>query len=179
MQGSMPVVMHDPDVSRRMHGSTCMDARTEPGPLPRRTRRSRPVSQPSVIQPPAGRYGPDRTARRRPAWLVPAAVVALLAAVVIVWLGTSALRDPVQWQDVGFSIAGPERIDVTFEVTKDAAATVRCDVTALSRSFAQVGIASVELGPATDRVQRVTLPVATAELAVTGTVDACVVVGSR
>ena len=179
MQGSMPVVMHDPDVSRRTHGSTCMDAHTEPGPLPRRTRRSRPVSQPNVIQPPAGRYGPDRTARRRPAWLVPAAVVALLAAVVIVWLGTSALRDPVQWQDVGFSIAGPERIDVTFDVTKDVAATVRCDVTALSRSFAQVGIASVKLGPATDRVQRVTLPVATAELAVTGTVDTCVVVGRR
>ncbi|HEX5331897.1 MAG TPA: DUF4307 domain-containing protein [Cellulomonas sp.] len=137
------------------------------------------MSQPSVIQPPAGRYGPDRSERRRPAWLVPAAVATLLAAVVIAWLGTSALRDPVQWQDVGFSIAGPERIDVTFEVTKDPAATVRCDVTALSRSFTEVGIGSVELGPSADRVQRVTVQVATAELAVTGTVDTCVVVGSR
>ncbi|HEX7806765.1 MAG TPA: DUF4307 domain-containing protein [Cellulomonas sp.] len=138
------------------------------------------MSQPSVIQPPAGRYGPDRSEqRRRPAWLVPAVVVTLLAAVVIAWLGTGALRDPVQWQDVGFSIAGPERIDVTFEVTKDPAATVRCDVTALSRSFTEVGIGSVELGPSADRVQRITVPVATAELAVTGTVKTCVVESSR
>jgi uncharacterized membrane protein len=137
------------------------------------------VSQPSVVEPPAGRYGPDRATAGRPAWLVPAAVVSLLAAVVLVWLGTSTLRDPVQWQDVGFSIAGPERIDVTFEVTKDAGATVRCDVKALSTSFTEVGIQSVELGPSADRVQRVTVAVATAELAVTGTVDTCSVVGSR
>jgi len=137
------------------------------------------VSQPSVAQPPAGRYGPTRAAGRRPAWVVPAGVVAVLAAVVLVWLGTSDLRDPVQWQDVGFSIAGPERIDVTFEVTKDPGATVRCAVKALSRSFTEVGIGSVELGPSADRVQRVTVTVATAELAVTGTVDTCAVVGSR
>ncbi|MGV8978176.1 MAG: DUF4307 domain-containing protein [Cellulomonas sp.] len=137
------------------------------------------MSQPSVIGPPAGRYGPDRTTRRRPAWLVPAGVVTLLAGAVIVWLGTSALREPVVWQDVGFSIVGPERIDVTFEVTKNPATAVRCDVTALSRSFTEVGVASVEVGPSTDRVQRFTVPVATAELAVTGTVDTCVVTGSR
>jgi hypothetical protein len=136
------------------------------------------VSQPSVAQPPAGRYGPERATGRRPAWLVPAAVVALLAAVVVVWLGTSDMRDPVQWQDIGFSIAGPESIDVTFEVTKDPGATVRCDVTALSRSFAEVGILPVEIGPSAARVQRVTATVATAELAVTGTVDTCVVVGN-
>lgn len=135
------------------------------------------MSQPSVTQPPAGRYGPDRAARRRPAWLVPAAIVTLVAAVAVVWLGAGTLDDPVQWQDVGFSIVGPERIDVTFEVTKDPAATVRCDVTALSRSFAEVGVGSVELGPSADHVQRVTVEVATAELAVTGTVDTCVVVG--
>ena len=137
------------------------------------------MSQPSVARPPAGRYGPTRAAGRRPAWVVPAGVAALLAAVVLVWLGTSDLRDPVQWQDVGFSIAGPERIDVTFEVTKDPGATVRCAVKALSRSFTEVGVGSVELGPSADRVQRVTVTVATAELAVTGTVDTCAVVGSR
>lgn len=136
------------------------------------------VSQPGVAAPPAGRYGPDRSARRRPAWLVPAVLAALLAAGVIAWLGTAALRDPVQWQDVGFAIAGPDRIDVTFEVTKDPAATVRCDVTAMSKSFTEVGVGSVELGPSDARVQRVTVPVATAELAVTGTVHTCVVVAT-
>ena len=90
---------------------------------------------------------------------------------------------PAAHRDAGamdrLGIAGPERIDVTFEVTKDPAATVRCDVTALSRSFTEVGIGSVELGPSADRVQRITVPVATAELAVTGTVKTCVVESSR
>ena len=136
------------------------------------------MSQPSTIQPPAGRYGSDSTSGGRPAWFAPAVVLAVLAAVVIAWLGVSTLRDPVQWQDVGFSITGPESIDVTFQVTKDPGATARCQVRALSRSFAEVGVRSVDVGPSADRAQRVTVRIATSELAVTGTVGRCTVVGS-
>jgi hypothetical protein len=136
------------------------------------------VSQPSAIQPPAGRYGPERAAGRRPAWLVPAVVVGVLAAAVLVWLGITTFRDPVQWQDVGFSITGPESIDVTFQVTKAPGATVRCRVRALNKGFAEVGVLPVDIGPSSERVQRLTVTVRTAELAVTGTVDTCTVVGS-
>jgi hypothetical protein len=107
---------------------------------------------------------------------VPAAIAAVLATALLAWLGIRLFRDPVQWQDVGFSIAGPESIDVTFQVTKDPGATVRCQVKALNESFAEVGVLPVDVGPSSGRVQRLTVTVRTAELAVTGTVDTCSVV---
>jgi hypothetical protein len=97
----------------------------------------------------------------------------ILATAGFVWLASGVTRDPVQWQDVGFSITGPERIDVTFEVTKDPEDTARCRIRALSRSYAEVGVLEVDLGPASERVQRFTVTLATSELAVTGTVEGC------
>jgi hypothetical protein len=129
-----------------------------------------------VVQPPAGRYGRERTTTGRPAWIVPAVIASIAAAALIAWLGIRLFSDPVQWQDVGFSITGPESIDVTFQVTKDPGATVRCQVKALNKSFAEVGVLPVDVGPSSGRAQRVTATVRTAELAVTGTVDSCSVV---
>lgn len=94
------------------------------------------------------------------------------------WLGYETMRDPVQWKPVGFSVKGPERIDVTFDVTKDTDATVTCTVVALSSGYAEVGVRTVTLGPSAHRTERYTTTVATQELAVTGEVNLCTVVST-
>lgn len=152
-------------------------ARTGARPTERQTQVTQPSptlpgpTPPGPTLPPAGRYGPTTRARR--AWVAPAVVLGILATAAFVWLASGVTRDPVQWQDVGFSITGPESIDVTFEVTKDPEDTARCRIRALSRSYAEVGVLEVDLGPASESVQRFTVTLATSELAVTGTVEGC------
>lgn len=122
---------------------------------------------------PAGRYGPESTARTRLWQRVGLAALILAALAVIAWVGSGLLRDPVQWRDVGFHVNGPESIDVTFEVTKDTGASAQCSVEALSQSYAQVGVMEVTIGPGETRTQRVTVTVPTSELATTGVVSGC------
>lgn len=127
---------------------------------------------------PPGRYSrPASRGRRRAARLALAGLVVVVLAVVG-WLGYETMRDPVQWKPVGFSVKGPDRIDVTFDVTKDTDATVTCTVVALSSGYAEVGVRTVTLGPSEHRTQRYTATVATQELAVTGEVNLCSVVTS-
>ena len=124
----------------------------------------------------AGRYGPAATARSRRVTVAAAAIGSAVAAALIVWIGAGVLRDPVQWRDVGFSIQGPDRVEVTFDLIKAQAATVECTVHALNKGFAEVGVIRMTAGPASGRVVRHTVTVATQELAVTGVVDTCRVV---
>ncbi|RYV50500.1 DUF4307 domain-containing protein [Pengzhenrongella frigida] len=125
---------------------------------------------------PARRYGPEPTARRKRSIVVGLAVGGAVATALGIWIGIGVLQDPVQWKDVGFSVEGPERIDVTFDVIKDPAATAECTVHALNQGFAEVGLARVTVGPGTTRIHRETVPVATQELAVTGLVETCAIV---
>lgn len=127
-------------------------------------------------RPPAGRYGPEPTARRRVWTRVGLAAVVLAALAVVAWLGWGVLRDPVQWRDVGFHVDGATSVDVTFDVTKATTATVTCRVVGLSQSYGHVGVKDVTVGPGGSRTQRVTVTVPTAETAVSGTVTGCDVV---
>jgi len=131
------------------------------------------VTETSAPTPPAGRYGPEPTDRSRRLRLAGLVVVVLAAVAVIAWLGIGTLRDPVQWKDIGYRVDGATSVDVTFDVTKAPAATVTCRVQALSQSYAQVGLRSVDVGPGDTATQRVTVTVPTAEPAVTGTVETC------
>lgn len=126
-----------------------------------------------MSDPIAGRYGPVRTARGRRGIVVAAVLGGALVVALLVWIGAGLLRDPVQWRDVGFVVQGADRVEVTFDVVKDPAATAECTIHALSSSFAEVGVISTTVGPAPDRVERHTVTVATSELAVTGVVDSC------
>lgn len=123
--------------------------------------------------PPAGRYGPPPTARAALARRAGLTALILAAVALLTWLGLGALRDPVQWRDVGFHVDGATSVDVTFDVTKDVAATVTCRVEALSQDYAQVGVQDVVVGPGTTSTQRVTVTVPTSQAAVTGTVRSC------
>jgi len=134
-----------------------------------------PVDDTATV--PEGRYGrPPTLARRRQVRL---ALVGLIVAAVavIAWVGSGVLRDPVQWTPVGYDVKGPDRIDVTFDVTKAPASTVRCTVVALSSGFTQVGVKTVTIGPAAKSSQRYTATLSTQELAVTGEVSTCELVG--
>ena len=131
------------------------------------------MSQTSAPRTPAGRYGPEPSARRRGLARAATVVLGLLAVAGAVWIGLGTGNAPVTWDDVGYSVRGPERVDVTFRVTMDPGATARCTVTALSSSYAEVGVVTVDVGPADGGTVERTVRVATQELAVTGVVDRC------
>jgi hypothetical protein len=124
------------------------------------------------VRPPAGRYGPERAHGRSRAIIGWGALGALIL-VVIVWVGGGALQDPVQWKSVGFDVADASSTEVTFDVTKAKDASASCRVRALSQSFGEVGVRTVEVGPASTDTVRVTVTVPTAELAVSGEVQGC------
>ncbi|MFD2793305.1 DUF4307 domain-containing protein [Promicromonospora vindobonensis] len=82
-------------------------------------------------------------------------------------------RDPVTFTDVGFSVTSAEAVDVTFDVSMPPGTEAVCTVTALSKSYAEVGAVDVEVGPDSARTTRHTVTIATTELATTGVVDSC------
>ncbi|QCB94383.1 DUF4307 domain-containing protein [Cellulomonas shaoxiangyii] len=122
---------------------------------------------------PVGRYGPEPTAatRRAQRWAMAALVV--VAMLVLGWIGSGVLRDPVQWKTIGFRVDGAASTQVTFDVTTDPGVGATCRVQALSSSYAQVGVLDVEVPPAAERTRRVTVTVPTVQEAVSATVDAC------
>ena len=135
-----------------------------------------PSADVPALRPPPGRYGPPPTARRRRLARLGMGALGALAVVVAVWIGVGTGTAEVTWDDVGYSVRGPDRVDVTFRVVKDPGATARCTVTALSTSYAEVGVVDVTVGPADARTVEQTATVATQELAVTGVVDGCEIV---
>ena len=126
-------------------------------------------------RPPVGRYGPEPTQGVRRWHRVALAALVLAAVAVAAWVGAGVLRDPVQWRDVGYHVDDATSIQVTFDVTKDVAASATCRVQALSKSYAQVGVHDVVVGPGATRTLRVTVEVTTSERAVTGTVTRCTI----
>ncbi|MCP2264447.1 DUF4307 domain-containing protein [Promicromonospora thailandica] len=147
--------------------------------LAERYGRSRPV--PRAAGRPAGDDDPwdeSDDVRPRPKLSVGARVAvatALAAGVAIAaWFTiVDTRRDPVTFTDVGFSVASAEEVDVTFDVSMPPGTAAVCTVTALSRSYAEVGAVDVEVGPAQERTTRHTVTIATTELATTGLVDHC------
>ena len=105
-----------------------------------------------------------------------ATVLALTAGVAIAaWFTiVDTQRDPVTFTDVGFSVQGPEAIEVTFDVSKPPGDEAVCTVTALGASFAEVGAVDVDVPADAARTTRQTVTIETTELATTGVVDRCV-----
>ena len=124
-------------------------------------------------RPPVGRYGPEPTAATRRLQRVGLAALVVVAMIVLAWVGSGVLRDPVQWRDVGYKVEGPGSTRVTFDVTSDVGTAATCRVVALSSSYAQVGVLDVTVPPADHRTRRTTVTVPTVELAVTGGVEGC------
>jgi hypothetical protein len=131
------------------------------------------VTESPTTRPPAGRYGPEPTARSVRRGRLGLVAAAVLGATLVIWIGLNMAGQPVSWKDVGFHVEDSTAIEVTFEVTKPKESTVACTVTALSESYGQVGVRTIEVGPADSATRRVTATVQTTELAVSGTVEPC------
>ena len=131
------------------------------------------MTESPATRPPAGRYGPEPTARSARRGRIGIVAVAVVGVAVVVWIGLGMAGKPVSSKNVGFHVDGSRSVDVTFEVTKPKESTVTCTLTALSESYAEVGVRTVEVGPADTATRRVTATVQTTELAVTGVVDSC------
>ncbi|SDC92067.1 protein of unknown function [Sanguibacter gelidistatuariae] len=82
----------------------------------------------------------------------------------------------VRGQEFGFSVKGPEAIDITFDVAKPKDATVICTLNALNTNYAQVGTKDVTIGPSDVGEARYTTQIATTELAVTAVIESCTLV---
>ncbi|MBO0922253.1 DUF4307 domain-containing protein [Cellulomonas sp. zg-ZUI222] len=124
-------------------------------------------------RPPVGRYGPEPTDATRRLQRVALAALVVGAMLLLGWIGSGVLRDPVQWQDVGYRVDGPGSTEITFDVTTAVGTGATCRVQALAASYAQVGVLDVDVPPAETRTRRVTVTVPTVELAVTGVVQGC------
>ncbi|MFN8076697.1 MAG: DUF4307 domain-containing protein [Kineosporiaceae bacterium] len=114
--------------------------------------------------------------RRRPRSVV-AALVGLTCGVA--WAAWMAVRlgDPdVTWQVYGYRVVSESSTRVTLLVSRDPGTPEAvCRVRALDASFGEVGSLEVRVPPATTRTVRLTVDVPTTRLAVTGTVEDCVV----
>lgn len=114
--------------------------------------------------------------RRRPRATV-AAVLAL--AIGVAWAAWMAVRfgdREVTWQVYGYRVESATSTTVTVLVTRDPGTdTAVCRVRALDRSFGEVGSVEIDVAPSRSRTVRVVVDVPTTRLAVTGTVDECVV----
>lgn len=166
--------MNDPDPAAPT-GSAPAQA---PG-LAERYGRARPGAQRAAAPPGEDDpWGESDDVRPRPKLSVGARIavtLALAAGVAIAaWFTiVDTQRDPVTFTDVGFSVASAESVDVTFDVSMPPGTEAVCTVTALSKSFAEVGAVDVEVGPSSARTERHTVTIATTELATTGVVDHC------
>ncbi|WP_062078022.1 DUF4307 domain-containing protein [Demequina globuliformis] len=104
-----------------------------------------------------------------------AGVIAGIAALTVVaaWFGLDQADQAARWNTVGFAIDSPTEAEITFDVYIYTDEPVECVVRAMSTSFAEVGVAEVELDPADGRERRLTVPITTVEEATTVEVNYC------
>jgi hypothetical protein len=81
--------------------------------------------------------------------------------------------NPVQSQDIGFSVKDPTQVILDFELTKPIDAVAVCSVEALNEQFGQVGYKVIEIGPQETGKVRLSVSINTTELATTALVDEC------
>ncbi|GAA1861291.1 DUF4307 domain-containing protein [Myceligenerans crystallogenes] len=120
--------------------------------------------------------GADPSGRRPLTTGARVAIGAALAAGVLVaaWFAWSdAQRNPVEYQEIGFSIESAEQVTVTFDVMMPPGGAAVCTVKALAPNYAEVGSLDVRVAPSDTGSQRLTAEVRTTSEATTGVVDNC------
>ena len=119
----------------------------------------------------AQRYGKRaKLSKTRWIWI---SVVGIALMMVGVLFASIANYNPVQSQDVGFSVKDPTQVVLDFELTKPQDTTAVCSVEALNEQFGQVGYKIIEIGPQETAKVRLSVSINTTELATTALVDEC------
>lgn len=119
----------------------------------------------------AKRYG-KRAKLSKSRWRWISAVGIGIMAIGVLYV-SMANYNPVQSQDIGFSVKNPTQVTLDFELTKPLDAVAVCSVEALNEQFGQVGYKVLEIGPQETGKVRLTVSINTTELATTALVDEC------
>jgi hypothetical protein len=119
----------------------------------------------------AQRYGKHpKLSRTRWLWI---SVVGIVLMMIGVLFASMANYNPVQSQDIGFSVKDPTQVVLVFELSKPLDAVAVCSVEALNEQFLQVGYKIIEIGPQETSTVRLSVSINTTELATTALVDEC------
>ena len=108
-------------------------------------------------------------------------VLALLAALFLavgayVVFGLPGQQADITYKTLSIELGDPERVRVTFEVTKDPAAEAECQVTATGDDREVVNrLAGIMVPPAAERTTRHTVTVPTDQVATDATVTYCTI----
>ena len=119
----------------------------------------------------ATRYG-KRAKLSKVSWRWISAIGIALMAIGVLF-ASMANYNPVQSQDIGFSVKDPTQVILDFELTKPIDAVAVCSVEALNEQFGQVGYKVIEIGPQETGKVRLSVSINTTELATTALVDEC------
>lgn len=126
----------------------------------------------------AARYGAPVSPRTRRTRVLLAAAAAAVVGGSLLALQIANLGEPVAVaENLGFTVEDATTTQVRFNLRTEPGATVRCTIVALNENFTEVGYANVRIGPVVEALtsHRVDLP--TTELATTGSVKGCDIVG--
>jgi hypothetical protein len=119
----------------------------------------------------AQRYGKKpKLSKTRWLWISASGITLMAIGVLFVSL---ANYNPVQSQDIGFSVKDPTQVVLDFEVSKPLDAVAICSLEALNQQFGQVGYKTIEVGPQETTKVRLSVSINTTELATTALVDEC------
>jgi hypothetical protein len=121
------------------------------------------------------RYGRSPARRRRTRLIAIAAGAGVLAVVIawVVWAGLFGPGASLGSRDLGYSLVGDDAIEVRYEVTSDAGASVSCALQALNSTFAIVGWKVVAIPPSEQGTRQFRETLRTSEPAVTGLIYRC------
>ena len=119
----------------------------------------------------AQRYGTKpKLSRTRWIWISVAGVGLMVIGVLF---ASIANYNPVQSQDIGFSVKDSTQVVLDFELSKPRDATAVCSLEALNQQFGQVGYKTIEVGAQETTTVRLSVSINTTELATTALVDKC------
>ncbi|WP_161964986.1 DUF4307 domain-containing protein [Ornithinimicrobium cerasi] len=109
---------------------------------------------------------------RRLWWWVGGLGVTVMVALAV-WFGVAATAGRVHWVFTGHDVVSATQVDVRFDLRRDPARAVVCELEAQDGSHTVVGRTEVEVGPTASSPSRHIGSVQTATEAVTGYVDSC------
>lgn len=118
------------------------------------------------------RYGRVKTANNRLLYVV-AVIVGVVGFAILLWVGLGLSKAQTHSRIISFNVVDPTLTTITFEVTKPTDRSAECVVAALNTGFSQVGVKTVQIGPADTDTVPLFVEISTSEVATTAIIDQC------